>query len=80
MNKPKRYTLRPVPAIVKAGTHAGATIKAVRIIGKPATAHEIKTVVKSHRLLRATRMRVADAVQFQLFDLTKRKGVLKIAA
>lgn len=56
-------------------THAGAVIAAVRKYKKGATSAQIIAAVTEMKL--ETKMPVNKLVSFMLFDLSKRRGILK---
>jgi len=61
---------------LKPHTHAGATVLAIKKL-KKATSGEVIAEVKRQGKL-ATTMPVEQAIHYQLFDLAKRRGVLKV--
>ena len=76
----KTYTLTPAgkkfAATTDPTTHAGAVVTAVKKL-KKATSAEIVAEVEKMRL--ESKMDIRKAVSFMLFDLGKRRGILKSA-
>jgi len=76
----KTYSLTPTgkkfAAEVKPTTHAGAVVLAVKKL-KKATASEIVAEVEKMKL--DSKMDLRKAVSFMLFDLGRRRGILKAA-
>jgi hypothetical protein len=74
----KTYTLTPAgkkfAASAKPETHAGAVVLAVKKL-KDATAAEITAEVEQVKL--DTKMAIPKLVSFMLFDLRKRRGILR---
>lgn len=76
----KTYTLTPAgkkfAAATDPKTHAGAVVTAVKKL-KRATSAEIVAEVEKMKL--DSKMDIRKAVSFMLFDLGKRRGILKSA-
>jgi hypothetical protein len=75
----KTYTITPkgkeFAKTAEETTHAGAVIAAVRKFKKGATSAQIIAAVTAMKL--ETKMAPNKLVSFMLFDLTKRRGILR---
>jgi hypothetical protein len=60
-------------------THAGAVVHALKKLGEGASGEVIEHVQKTGKL-KDSSMEIANAVRFQLWDLSSRKGLLKTRA
>ncbi len=60
-----------------AGSHATAVLRAIRALKKPATAAEITTYVKKHRLLRGSKMDAGKAC-YWILSWLKRHGAVVV--